>query len=141
MIIDIFNISSSTSEIYDSNFKDFVIEALQSPQIRAIIDAEVKRRVDEKVSDLMNEIKVLRSDYIEHLSFMQGCVDILTATVQDLEKQVESQEQYSRRQSLRIQNNWPEQPGEDTDEMGWRGWRGTYWVWTLIKNKSTGHTV
>ena len=114
---DIFNISSSTSEIYDSNFKDFVIEALQSPQIRAIIDAEVKRRVDEKVSDLMNEIKVLRSDYIENLSFMQGCVDTLTATVQDLEKQVESQEQYSRRQSLRIQNNWPEQPGEDTDEM------------------------
>ena len=44
----------------------------------------------------MNEIKVLRSDYIENLSFMQGCVDTLTATVQDLEKQVESQEQYIR---------------------------------------------
>lgn len=114
---DVFNISSPTGDVYDRNFQDLVITALQSPQIRAVIDVVVERKVNEKISEMKNEFEVFKANYEENLSFTQGCVDTLTDKVHVLEKELECQEQYCRRQSLRIRNDWPERPEEDTDEM------------------------
>ena len=41
----------------------------------------------------------------------------LSDKVEELEAATERQEQYSRRTSLRITNNWPETRGENTENM------------------------
>ena len=58
----------------------------------------------------------------EQICYLQGMVDSLTSKVHQLEEKIEKQqvvsdhlEQYSRRHSVRIVNNWPEEPDEDTD--------------------------
>ena len=56
------------------------------------------------------------SQYEERISFLMGCVDSLTTMVTELRNEVDRQQQNSRRTSLHVINEWPEQRGEDTDE-------------------------
>ena len=56
------------------------------------------------------------SKYVEQISFLSGCVDSLTIMVTKLRNEVDCQQQYSRRTSLRIVNDWKEERGGDTDQ-------------------------
>ena len=55
--------------------------------------------------------------FVTKVSFLEEKNENLMERVNFLETKVERQEQYSRRTSLRIVNNWPEQKGEDTEKM------------------------
>ena len=84
----------------------------------------IQNFVDKRVHEKM-------SRYVETLSFLQGIVDSLVSKILVLEEenenlkvrlqnheiQIDKQEQYSRRTSVRIVNKWPEKQDENTDRM------------------------
>ena len=60
-------------------------------------------------------VKEKTDKYETQISYLQGVVDSLVLKIHDLEYHQDNLEQYSRRDSLRIVNNWPEIRGENTD--------------------------
>ena len=104
--------SPSACEVIDSNFQELIRNVLTTDSmvhdlITHIVESTVKQRTLEQE---------------EQICYLQGMVDSLTSKVHQLEEKIEKQqvvsdhlEQYSRRHSVRIVNNWPEEPDEDTD--------------------------
>ena len=89
----------------DRNFDALVRETIMSEPITAYINAMIK-----------TELKKQALQYEERISFLTGSVDSLTTMVAELRNELDKQQQYSRRASLRIVNDWREERGEDTDE-------------------------
>lgn len=87
----------------------------------------VEKQVNLKCKDYESRCYVLEAkcreydaklrDNEEVVSFLQGRVDSLTDTVHRMEAELDHQQQYSRRESLRIANPIPEQRGENTDAL------------------------
>ena len=62
------------------------------------------------------EINKQALQYEDIISFLNGSVDSLTTVVAELRNELNKQQLYSRRASLRIVNDWHEERDEDTDE-------------------------
>ena len=97
--------SPSASEVIDSKFQDIIVEVLSTdPMVKKVLEKMINNSLNQKIRQQQDQI-----------SFLQGMVDSLTLKVNQLEEESEYQrntsdhlEQYSRRHSLRIINNWPE---------------------------------
>ena len=63
------------------------------------------------------EINKQALQYEDIISFLNGSVDSLTTVVAELRNELNKQQLYSRRASLRIVNDWHEERDEDTDEV------------------------
>ena len=104
--------SPSASEFIDSKFQELIMNVLTTdPTVQNVLSKMINNKLNQKISEQADQI-----------SFLQGMVDSLTTKVNKLEEEAERQchasdqvEQYSRH-SVRIVNDWPEEPNEDTDQ-------------------------
>ena len=117
--------SPSASEVIDTNFQQIIIDVLVS-------DCRVKLALENIVDNAVtNAVKKVSEKYEERICYMQGMLDSLNNQVDTLKDEIinlnqriskseekeDQQEQYLRRNSLRIINPWPEERLEDTDGM------------------------
>ena len=100
------NESLSPRTFIDQNYQQLIKQTIMSESIERHINSLIK-----------HEVSRLTVKYEEKISFLTGCVDSLTTMVTDLRKEVDRQQQYSRRSSVRILNHWEERKGENTDDM------------------------
>ena len=100
------NESLSPRTFIDQNYQQLIEQTIMSESIERHINSLIK-----------HEVSRLTVEYEEKISFLTGCVDSLTTMVIDLRKEVDRQQQYSRRSSVRILNDWEERKGENTDDM------------------------
>ena len=104
--------SPSASDVIDTSFQQLIINAIATDSlVQGLLTNMIENAVKERTQEQENKI-----------CYLQGMVDSLTVKVNKLEEEAEAQhhltdhlEQYSRRHSLRIVNEWPEEKNEDTD--------------------------
>ena len=99
------NESPSPKTYIDRNYTDLIKDTIMSEPVLSVIKTLINNEVTERTSK-----------YVEQISFLSGCVDSLTTMVTELRNEVDCQQQFSRRTSLRIVNDWKEERGEDTDQ-------------------------
>ena len=76
------------------------------PTVQNVLSKMINNKLNQKISEQADQF-----------SFLQGMVDSLTTKVNKLEEEAKREchasdqlEQYSRRHSVRIVNDWPEEP-------------------------------
>ena len=100
------NESPSPTAFIDRNYEKLIEDTILSERISSFI-----------VSMIKSEVQKQTAHYEERISYLTGCVDSLSTMVTELRNEIDCQQQYSRRTSLRIVNDWKEQRGEDTDDL------------------------
>ena len=87
--------------------------ALQNETVKQLLGTIIHDQVELATADHEERIRVLESN-----NLMQDIRNNeMSKVVRSLEVKVDDLEQYGRRNALRIQNNWPEEEGEDTDQI------------------------
>ena len=113
--IDFFE-SPSPMTLIDEKHSDLIIDSLTSEPVLHVLENFIEKAVLRRTQSLENQV-----------SYLSGCVDSLIVRIKELEEErsedlltindkLDDQEQYSRRTSLRIVNNWPEDKNENTDD-------------------------
>ena len=108
--------SPSPMSFIDQKYTDIIIESLKKEPVLHLLEGLVEQAVKKRTHTLES-----------HVSYLMGCIDSLTVRVHELELEklkeqtqihdkLDEQEQYSRRTSLRVINNWKEDKSEDTDD-------------------------
>ena len=113
------NISPLHSDI-NSDVNQKCINFLKSPFTMAMIGDMVKVAVTQQLETYEHDVSFLKGT-VDSLTNMVHCLqdenEKLKSKIVNLETGNDRLEQYSRRQSLRIHNDWPENPEENTDGM------------------------
>ena len=112
--------SPSASVIIDKSFNNLVMEALDSEIIKHLIENLVEKKIDERLAHYEERICYLQGSVdtlISKVGYLEETNETLKSKISSLEANAEKQEQYSRRTSLRITNNWRETKDENTEQL------------------------
>ena len=113
-LLDFFdNISTQDTDVKEQ-FETF----LNSSLVQNVIQTRISRAVSKELTAVQDEVSFLKGSIdslINMVHVLQDENKQLKVDIGTLQKENDSLEQYSRRDSLRIHNDWPEYPREDTD--------------------------
>lgn len=105
--------SHPPTPVTTDNFPALLASAFQNPQVRESLGSLITDRLEQVTEDLERRIRELEA---KNLSLEVTNTQLHTR-VERAESAIDELEQYGRRNALRISNNLPEVPGEDTDKI------------------------